>query len=312
MGTTQQDQVTFSTLVNQVLAGTVANVANGFLVDAQSRGLSPNTLRGYGNEIKSLIQWLDLQGVIMIEEMTADVIRKYMLSLKEHRNPGGQFAGYRVLRQMTYWWERETDDQYKSPIRKVKPPKVNSQPLPGIKQEEIQTLLKACTGLTGQRDRAVIHFLADTGVRAAECCDLRISDLDLINNSAVIQKGKGGKRRIVYYGQKTRRELRKYLNSRSSARTQDALFATDEGQPLTFHGLRQIVRRRAQQAGIPEPGLHDFRRFFALTMLRNGADLISLARLMGHSGITVLQRYLAQVTEDLQAVHVKASPLDRA
>jgi site-specific recombinase XerD len=108
---------------------------------------------------------------------------------------------------------------------------------------------------------------------------------------------------VVYFGQKTRRELRKYLGQRKQAGAEDALFARDDGGPLLYSGLRQIVRRRAAMAGLPEPGLHDFRRLFALNMLRNGADLISLARLMGHSGITVLQRYLYQVDADLQAVH---------
>ena len=312
MGTAKIDQASTTSVLNQILAGTVANVASGYLIDAQSRGLSPNTLRGYGNEIRALLAWLDFQGVISIEEMSADVIRKYLLSLKEHRNPGGQAAGYRLIRQLTFWWERETDDEYKLPIRKVKPPKVNNQPLPGIKREAIEAMLDVCSGPTRERDRAVMLFLADTGVRASELTDLKMSDIDLVKGSAVIRHGKGGKRRVVYFGQKTRRELRKYLAQRKHAGVEDALFARDDGDPLTFAGLRQIVRRRAAMAGLPEPGLHDFRRFFALNMLRNGADLISLARLMGHSGITVLQRYLYQVDADLQAIHAKASPLDRS
>jgi integrase/recombinase XerD len=310
MGTTKVDQASTS-ILHQILAGTVANIANGFLVDARSRGLSPNTIRSYTNEINALLAWLDKQGVVNFDELTADLLRKYLLALQERRNPGGQFAGYRVIRSLTYWWERETDGEYRSPIHKVKPPKVNAQPLPGIQQDEIKAPLDACKGQNGQRDKSIILFMADTGIRASELCDLKISNVNLMTGSTIIEHGKGDKRRTVYFGQRTRRELRKYLASRTVAQSNNALFVTDEGTPLTFWGLRQIIRRRANAAGIAEPGLHDFRRYFALNMLRNGVDLITLARLMGHSGITILQRYLAQVDTDLQVAHAKFSPVDR-
>lgn len=313
MRTTRTDQ-TFNLKENQslqqIVYGTIANIANGFLIDVRSRGLSHNTLRDYSNEIKALLSWTDQQGVVMLEELTADNIRKYLLSLQSRRNAGGQFAAYRVIRTFTFWWEKETDGEYHSPIRKVKPPKVNQQPLPGVKLDEIHVLLKACTGSNQSRDRAIILFLADTGVRATELCEICYRDVDLMSGRVTIRKGKGGKRRVVYFGQKTRIELRKYLNQRTRKDADAPLFATQDEQHLAYSGLRQIIRRRAEQAGIPEPGLHDFRRFFALTMLQKGADLISLSRLMGHSGLSVLQRYLAQVEDDLQQVHIKASPLE--
>lgn len=299
------------TPLRQVFVGAVTLVVNEFLVDAQSRGLSANTLRSYTNELNAFAAWLNTQGWFTLDEVTPDVLRKYLLFLKERRNPGGQFAGYRVIRSLTYWWEKETDGDYKSPVRKVKPPKVNHQPLPGIELETIITLIEECAGPNRTRDRAILTFLADTGVRATELCDLRIKDVDLSTCSAVIRHGKGDKRREVFFGRNTRKELRRYLERRQRQNPDDPFFATDDEDSLTYWGLRQIIRRLASRAGIPEPGLHDFRRFFALSMLRNGADLISLARLMGHSGITVLQRYLYQVGGDLQAVHSKASPVDR-
>ena len=57
--------------------------------------------------------------------------------------------------------------------------------------------------------------------------------------------------------------------------------------------------------------LHAFRRAFALTMLREGVDIFTLAKLMGHSTIAVLQRYLKQTTEDVQAAHRRSGPVDR-
>jgi integrase/recombinase XerD len=63
---------------------------------------------------------------------------------------------------------------------------------------------------------------------------------------------------------------------------------------------------------VKEPRLHDFRRAFALSMLRNGTDVYTLAKLMGHEGITVLQRYLKQTYQDTEAAHRRASPVDNS
>jgi site-specific recombinase XerD len=295
--------------IPQAPAGSVAQVASDFLVDAELRRLSPNTLNSYRNEIAAFLNWLGKKGTGSMAELPAGTFREYLMSLSARRNPGGQFAAYRVLRTLTFWWERETDGSYISPIRKVKPPKVSNQPLPGISRETFDLLLQACDGRNKLRDRAVLYFLGDTGIRANELCDLQIGDLDLAAGSAVIRAGKGNKRRLVYFGSKTRKELRHYLNLRSSKEDEDALFATDDQEPLTYWGLRQIVRRLAAKAGVPTPGVHDFRRFFALSMLRKGADLVSISRMMGHSGISVTQRYLALVDGDLRAVHNRASPL---
>ena len=56
--------------------------------------------------------------------------------------------------------------------------------------------------------------------------------------------------------------------------------------------------------------LHSFRRAFALHCLRQGMDIFGLQKLMGHSDLSVLQRYLAQTGDDLRRAHVLASPVD--
>ena len=82
------------------------------------------------------------------------------------------------------------------------------------------------------------------------------------------------------------------------------------GERLTYFGLRQIIRRRAVAAKVDTPSLHSFRRAFALNMLRAGVDIFSLQKLMGHAEWQVLNRYLAQSTEDIAAAHRVGSPVD--
>lgn len=71
-----------------------------------------------------------------------------------------------------------------------------------------------------------------------------------------------------------------------------------------------MITRRSKSAGIDVPSLHDFRRAFALAMLREGVDIFTLAKLMGHASIDVLKGYLKQTTGDIAIAHLRHRPVD--
>ena len=53
--------------------------------------------------------------------------------------------------------------------------------------------------------------------------------------------------------------LTEYLAYRPGVREHEPLWIKASGTGLSMAGIRQIVRRRARQAGVPEPGIHSFR-----------------------------------------------------
>lgn len=164
-----------------------------------------------------------------------------------------------------------------------------------------------------KRDKAALLVLVDTGVRAEEFYTCNVSDLDLSRSKIhVYGKGHNGtkKERDVFMGKRARTALRAYLKERNPRRT-DPLFANYDGERMSYYTLRQLIRRRAKDAGLDYvPSPHDFRRTFAIECLRNGADVVSLQRLLGHSTPTVVLRYVAQNSDDLQQAHRRISPLD--
>lgn len=197
-------------------------------------------------------------------------------------------------------------------MRKVKPPKVPFHPLPGVAIDDVKKLIATCSTTLALRDKAILLCLLDTGARASEFLDLNLKDVDLTAGAVRIEHGKGDKSRTVFLGSISRRALRKYLKEREDLRPNSPLWTTDEGERLKFSGLRQVIERRASAAGIQTPGLHDFRRSFAITMLRNGVDLQTISRLLGHASLSVTERYLAQETNDLAEGHRKGSPVDNS
>ena len=137
------------------------------------------------------------------------------------------------------------------------------------------------------------------------------ADVDLKTGALLIRSGKGRKSRVTFLGAISRREVLRYLRFRTGPEPSEPLFATKTGTRLSYSALRDIIRLRARDAGIGAPTLHAFRRGFALACLRNDVDLISLQRMMGHSDLSVLRRYLAQTQEDLRRAHEKGGPVDR-
>jgi site-specific recombinase XerD len=150
--------------------------------------------------------------------------------------------------------------------------------------------------------------LLDTGARAQEFLNINLEEFNHTTGEIFIRRGKGGKPRTVYLGRKSRKAVRGYFKFRTDG--SNSLWVTIHGERLTYGGLRSIVRRRAKLAEVEVPALHDFRRAFALNMLRAGVDIFSIQKLLGHADISMLRRYLDQTTDDIAAAHRIGSPVD--
>jgi len=287
-------------------------LADSFLIDRRSQGLSPETIELYTKKLQYFLKYCERQALTQVSQITPDFIRRYLLELTETHNPGGVHACFRPLRTMLYWIEEEEimPEGWKNPIRKVKAPKLPTDPIEPIQIEEIHQLLKTCqSNCSGVRDKAMILGLLDTGARAKEFLNINLEDVDLASGAVMIRQGKGRKPRMVFLGRKTIRAIRRYLRYRKD--NHPALWVSIHGERMTYAALRCFLRRRAEQIGmksIPTP--HDFRRAFALVMLRNGVDIFALQKLMGHSDLQILRRYLAQIDQDIHNAHMRGSPVD--
>jgi len=285
-----------------------------FIIDRKTMQVSKNTINFYNVEFRRFLAFCEDKNIQRLEEVTAENLREYLIHLQDTgRNPGGVNAGYRALKSLFLWYEEEAEPEgWKNPVKKVKMPRVAVEPLIPVSIEAVHKLIEVCEGdnLLDLRDRALFMFLLDSGLRAFELCALDLEDVDLLGGEALIRKGKGGKPRMVCFGKKSRRALRAYLKKRSD--DCEALWVTINETRLTYWGLNQILKRRAKQAGIEKPGLHDFRRAFALNCLRGGMDIYSLQKLMGHADLQVLRRYLAQSDDDIREAYAKASPVDKS
>jgi integrase/recombinase XerD len=289
-----------------------------FLVDRKVQGLAPGSLRFYRQKLKLFTDYCDNQVLTQIDQITPPFIRSYLLVLENAgHGAGGRHAAYRALHAFLIWYEGEAEPEgWKNPIRKVKAPKVPVEEIEPVDIRDISKMLKLCPAgsFNGDRDRAILLSLLDTGARATEFIQMNLFDLDMQTGRILIKQGKGRKPRSVYLGKKSRRAIRIYLKKRIDEC--DALWVTndhDRYERITYWGLRSILIRYSKKAKIKTPSLHDFRRAFALNFLRNNpGEIYSLQKLMGHTSLNVLRRYLAQTDQDISEAHKRGGPVDHS
>lgn len=283
-----------------------------FLFDRKSQGFTPGTVTNYRNKLKRFGLYCERIGIASIEEITPNNLRGYLDLLEsDGLTVISRHGHYSALKTFLRWFEAEEEPHgWSNPISKVRPPKVPAAPIQPISMQDALKLVRSCPpDLRGLRDKAILLTLIDTGIRASELLQLDMDDLNMAQGNLLIRHGKGNKMRTVYVGKSCKKTIRRYLSLRDD--DSDALFVSvDNRARLTYSGLRWIVINRSKAANVKPRGIHTFRRLFALSMLRNGTDVITLARLMGHSNLAVLQRYLAQTDDDLRTAHAKASPVD--
>ena len=242
---------------------------------------------------------------------TPEAVRRYLTALGRQRKPGRIHAAYWAIHAFLNWCDEEYQlPTWRNPIDRVAPPKVPQEVLEPISMPDLRKMLTACAERTFIGDRAILLALLDSGRRANELLSLDVADVDSRTGTVLVRQAKGNKTRIAFLGARARRALVRYLRHRENPT--GPLWVTVREKRMAYSGMRSMLRRCASRAGVRMSGPHAFRRAFCVSMLRDGADLVSLQRLMGHADLAVLRRYLKRTQDDLRSVHEIHGPADHA
>lgn len=148
------------------------------------------------------------------------------------------------------------------------------------------------------RDTALIDLLCSTGIRIGEVAAIRMEDIDLRTRIILIH-GKGKKERLIYIScQDTVNNLKAWINLRQTlAPKHDFLFINRSHFPISIHAIEDIFYKYRDLAKInPKATPHYLRHTFATNLLANGADLRSVQEILGHSNISITERYTEVTT----------------
>lgn len=309
----------------------LAHLMEGYKLCAQSEGKSPATIAIVEASVRYLQEFLSSNGLptgiggIGVQELRRFIVhlqgRQRFAQHRFTRPQEGHLSGHtvngylRALRSFWSWAQREEFVE-ENPFSQIKIPKAPKKIMPTFTQEQLRQLMGAIDTRTplGYRDYTIILTLIDTGMRCSELTGLKVENVNLEARLFKVW-GKGSMERLVPIGAKVQKALWKYLircRPEPATPRYDQTFLTRDGRPLTKDRVEAIVERYGKKAGITGVRLspHTFRHTFAVMFLRNGGDVFSLQRIMGHSTLDVLRIYVNMAQADVQMAHRRHSPID--
>ena len=216
-----------------------------------------------------------------------------------------------------FWsWLAEEEIVSDNPFLKVKMPRVTKKVIPTFSPAQLQQLLSVIDTSTaeGFRDYTIILTLLDSGLRISELTGIMMGDLRL-DDGLIKVLGKGGKERHIPVGTQVQRLLWRYISRHRPQPLNpngDFLFLTRDGNRLTKSHIETRMVRYGRRAGISGVRVspHTLRHTAAVSFLRNGGDVFSLQRLLGHSSLEMTRHYCQLADVDVKKAHLSASPVD--
>jgi site-specific recombinase XerD len=283
----------------------------------KARDKAPKTISNYLSAGQLLATWLRLDRSLPtdfaeVDHHHLDAFFGWMFD--QGSAPGSVANRYRALQQLFKWLCEVEEEIDRTPFTRMRPPVVPEKPVPVVADDHLTKLLATCRSkrFHDLRDTAIIRVLFDCGFRRSECAGILLDGLDM-ELELIMVMGKGRRSRTVPFGAKTGQALDRYLRARRrhpSAHLPD-LWLGDRGG-LTGDGIRQMLERRCQQAGVPPIHPHQLRHTSVDMALAAGMNEGDAMRIFGWKSRQMLDHYAAtRATERAHAAKRRLSPADR-
>lgn len=191
-----------------------------------------------------------------------------------------------------------------NPVEYVECPKVKNKEKIPLTGEQVRAMIAKTSNV---RMEAFIMALATTGMRIAELASVTIDDYNNRVGNTIIITGKGDKERRVTFPDEAIACIDKYIWSERSihaAKTgTNLLFVSNQGTALAAGNMGEQLKKIAKEAGIPQWDKvcnHLMRTTCATLALRNGVELPTIQKMLGHSNINTTTRY-AKIADETVA-----------
>ncbi len=294
---------------------TLKGMVSAFISTRRLKNLSPNTITFYSQHLNKFLEFMESHWPYEpVERIGHPILREYVSGLIEKHSPGGVNHHIKVLK-ILFKFMVEEGVITENPTKKIPKLRAERIVIPTFSNDQIKAMLevtKQQMDFPGIRNNTLITLLYDTGCRISELLSLMQDNIQFEEKILTV-RGKGGKQRIVPFGDRSLVNLIKYLHKRNkSFGKESVLFLTRFGDPLTLRMTNKIIERIGEKAKVENVRLsaHTFRHTFAKNWLMNGGDIFSLQKILGHRTLDMVRNYVNITFKDIQLQHSKFSPGD--
>lgn len=285
---------------------------------------SRKTILSYEQNVRYFMDWLGRETEVTdLAQVTAETMASYQTSLLAEEKRNGERIAVATQHNricgpkafLGFLWRE--GKLLINPAAGVVYPKMRRRlPHANLTPKETIQLIEAADTTTplGMRDRAILEVLYATGVRNAELRALTLADIG--ERTLAIHAGKGGRDRMVPLGAIGWSALSDYVQeARPKLAARDGvhnIFLTKNGLALDAMAVINAVRRAAKRAGLNKHlHPHLLRHACATHMLKGGADIRHIQKLLGHASLQTTEIYTKVEIGDLKQVHRMYHPRER-
>lgn len=293
------------------------DVIKEFIFEIKLRNYSERTIKGYKNNILKFARYMKNEfEIVEIEEISHVHIKSYLNFLKGN----GLTEVYinTILKNLRSFYKYCFTEGYCLNVAlKVGWLRERKTIIKTFSDDEIRKMMDVYnySSYIHARNKCIMAILIDTGIRNFELCQLKITD---IRETVIYIMGKGKKERVVPISPYLKKIMIKYERIREGYLKNNILhydnyFLSYRNKPLTIEAVERIVRLCGEKANVNKNircSPHTLRHYFAQSQLKNGLDVYSLSRLLGHENVTITKRYLQGLKDkEVLELGVKSSPL---
>ncbi len=284
------------------------------------KNLTPNTIRSYQKDLLHLLKFYKEKKISDTSQLNLGIFREYLKALD-----GKNYSNRTIIRKyssfINYFRFLENNSLVDSQLsQSISVPKKRHRFYSYLSVSEMEKLFETMKPEddSGIRDRAIIELIYSTGARISEIEDLKVYNIDILKNEALVT-GKGRKQRIVYLNYEALSWLDKYLKIRANfSFSKDKGYVKDEhlflnrfGTRLSSRSIRAIVKKNIKRAGINKNvSVHSLRHSFATHLLQEGAGIREIQELLGHENVSTTQIYshlnIKKLKKDYKKFHPRA------
>lgn len=295
----------------------VSEVLTEFLQELQHvKRYSQNTIIAYKRELTEMVTFFSAKGITSIDRISSIQLRSWLQNVQESGSGNSRSSLARRVASLHSFFEFAHQKDYisKNPGKalpgikiKRKLPEVFAQSTfdSVIEKIEIENKDDIFTQLL---HKAIFELLYGSALRVSELVNLQKENLK-ISDSVCYVTGKGDKTRIVPLTSKAINTLNSLSTITGSDTKKGYLLTNKRGKQLSVRYVQRIVKRYLSEiTDIEKKTPHVLRHSAATHMLDNGANLMAIKEMLGHSSLSTTQIYTRVSVERLKSVYKKSHP----
>ena len=277
------------------------------------RNLSKNTIQSYRSDLKKFEVFLLKTNVKELKYINPEIVREFLY--EQSKKVTGKTQG-RIISTLRSFYNFLVLEKIveNNPIEDIDYPKIDSKVPFVLSTNEIdKIILQASLTKFGTRNQTMIEVMYSCGLRVSEVIEMKISNI-FFDESLIKVLGKGKKERFVPLSGIAKKLLYNYIEferkeSKFDKQSVDIVFLNNRGGKLSRIMLYNIINDAALAAKITSKiSPHTLRHSFATHLIENGADIISIQKMMGHENIVTTEKYLNVNKKHLVETVIKYHP----